>query len=304
MQDIVPLYYNMHKAEPTQLNSDTLFHGLELAYTGGNIGIISNNISKVWNSGKITQQEIDVVKWLCLRNNEVIDYAKTLYKSDCPKDIDKIIKSYTTDLLPHYFKYAKDKEDYQITYWKPTAVNYLEKIIPNVRIKFSKKINQFDYKILLHNKNYEFQDCYNEIIETYDYLNSHKYQFYKVIDDREYLNSKKYDTYIYQQIGKKLLDLPFSKETIVDTLVYFLYTQRKDSIKKTLWECFGKDIYNNIQSNIINLGNVCPICGARIEDVDNVEKKYCSEECAKIARREYKRLFMQNMVAKQNSGHC
>ena len=135
-------------------------------------------------------------------------------------------------------------------------------------------------------------------------MNSHNYQFYNVIDDREYLNSKKYDTYIYQQIGKKLLDLPFSKETIVDTLVYFLYTQRKDSIKKTLWECFGKDIYNNIQSNIINLGNVCPICGARIEDVDNVEKKYCSEECAKIARREYKRLFMQNMVAKQNSGHC
>ena len=42
MQGIVPLYYNMHKAEPSELNNDTLFHGLELAYTGGNIGIISN----------------------------------------------------------------------------------------------------------------------------------------------------------------------------------------------------------------------------------------------------------------------
>ena len=62
-------------------------------------GIISNNISKVWNSGKITQQEINVVKWLCLRNNEVIDYAKTLYKSKCPKDIDVIIKTPKTNTI-------------------------------------------------------------------------------------------------------------------------------------------------------------------------------------------------------------
>ena len=66
------LPYNMRKAEPTELNNDTLFNGLELAYTGGNIGIISNNISKVWNSGKVTQKEINVVKWLCMENNFVI----------------------------------------------------------------------------------------------------------------------------------------------------------------------------------------------------------------------------------------
>ena len=93
MQDIVPLYYNMHKAEPSELNANTLFHGLELAYTGGNIGIISNNISKVWNSGHITQKEINVVKWLCLENNCVIDYAKTLYKPIRPKDVDVVIET-------------------------------------------------------------------------------------------------------------------------------------------------------------------------------------------------------------------
>jgi hypothetical protein len=72
MQDIVPLYYNMYKAEPSELNGDTLFHGLELAYTGGNIGIISNNISKVWNSSKVTNKEINIVKLLCMENNFVI----------------------------------------------------------------------------------------------------------------------------------------------------------------------------------------------------------------------------------------
>ena len=43
------------------------------AYTGGNIGPISNNITKVWNSGKIQEEQINVVKWLCMENNQVID---------------------------------------------------------------------------------------------------------------------------------------------------------------------------------------------------------------------------------------
>ena len=144
-----------------------------------------------------------------------------------------------------------------------------------------------------------YKDIYEDIVTTYDYLNSHKYKFYKVIDDKDNLGIKKYDSYIYQQIKKRLLDLPFSQETIVDTLVYFLYTKRKDSIKKTLWECFGKEIYQNIQYNVSSLGNICPICGSRIDDVDYVEKKYCCEECSTIARREYKRDFMRRLS--QNS---
>ena len=293
MQGIVPLYYNMRKAESTQLNGDTLFHGLELAYTGGNIGIISNNISKVWNNGHVGQQEINVVKWLCLRNNEVIDYAKTLYKSQCPKDIDEIIKSYTTELLPHFFKYAKDKNDAQITKWKPTAVNYLENIIPKIRIKFNERINKLDYKVLLHDKNYEYEEEYQSIVERYDYLNSHKYKFYKTITEKTDLTIKKSDAYIYQQIREQLLLLPYSKDTIVDTLVYFLYTQRKDSVKKTLWECFGEEIYNNIKNNTKELGYICPICGARISNVDSVGKKYCSQACEDIATKEYKRLLFK-----------
>ena len=295
MQNIVPLYYNMRKAEPTQLNGDTLFHGLELAYTGGNIGIISNNISKVWNSGKITDKEIDVVKLLCMENNFVIDYAKTLYKPNRPKDIDGIIKEYTTELLPHFFKYAKDKNEFQITRWKPTAINYLEDIIPTTRITFNKSINKINYKILLHNSNYEYQDAYQEIIDLYDYLNSHKYKFYRTITDKADINIKKNDSYLYQQIRKKLLSLPYSKETIVDTLVYFLYTQRKESVKKTLWECFGKEIYENIKENSKKLGSICPICGHRINDVDGVGKKYCSQNCEDIAIREYKRSFYKRV---------
>lgn len=80
MNGIVPLYYNMRKAEPTQLNNKNIYAGLNAAFTGGNIGIYSNNISKIWNddvfiSGTDAEKSeaIDCVKRLCCQNNFVID---------------------------------------------------------------------------------------------------------------------------------------------------------------------------------------------------------------------------------------
>ena len=49
-----------------------MYNGMVNAYTKGNIGPVSNNITKIWNSGEITQEELDVVKWLCFENNAVI----------------------------------------------------------------------------------------------------------------------------------------------------------------------------------------------------------------------------------------
>ena len=95
MNGIVPLAYELKKAKGGELNSDALYNGMIKAYTTGNIGPISNNITKIWNHSKITQKEIDVVKWLCFENNAVIDCAKTGWLPTRPAEIDKIIKSYT-----------------------------------------------------------------------------------------------------------------------------------------------------------------------------------------------------------------
>ena len=78
--DIVPLYYDMKKAEPVILNNESIYHGLNAAFVGGNIGIYSNNISKIWNSdifvdGDIYEQKdaVDLIKILCMENNYTID---------------------------------------------------------------------------------------------------------------------------------------------------------------------------------------------------------------------------------------
>lgn len=80
MNDIVPLYYNMRKAEPVHLDNESIYNGLNAAFIGGNIGIYSNNISKIWNSDvfvsgseKEKQDAVDIVKLLCMENNFVID---------------------------------------------------------------------------------------------------------------------------------------------------------------------------------------------------------------------------------------
>lgn len=78
--DIVPLYYNMRKANPSILNNQTIYAGLSAAFTGSNIGQYSNSISKIWNnevfiSGAQEEKEeaLSIIKLLCMENNFKID---------------------------------------------------------------------------------------------------------------------------------------------------------------------------------------------------------------------------------------
>ena len=70
MGGIVPLYYEMRKAKAQNISMQSIYDGMAAAYSGGNIGPISNSISKIWNS---ENPDLDTIKRLCYRNNEVID---------------------------------------------------------------------------------------------------------------------------------------------------------------------------------------------------------------------------------------
>lgn len=81
MVNIVPLSYDLKKAKPDIITTDSLYSGMVAAYVGGNIGIWSNHITKIWNSGEITQEELDIVKWLCFENNAVINKSVTSHSN-------------------------------------------------------------------------------------------------------------------------------------------------------------------------------------------------------------------------------
>lgn len=69
MEGVVPLYYEMSKAKDTPITNDLIYTALTSAYKA-NIGIISNEITKIWNNDK---PNVDAVKWLCMLNNFTID---------------------------------------------------------------------------------------------------------------------------------------------------------------------------------------------------------------------------------------
>lgn len=290
MKDIVPLYYDMKKAPAQNIDSNILYDSLEKAYKGGKIGLYSNNISKIWNSGKIKQEQLDIIKMLCMENNFCIDMAKTLYMPKRPKDIDKKIKSYTKLQLPYYFIYAKDKTKSQVAGWQDSPINMLEYIIPNNRIKINKDISRFDYRYLMSDKNFEPDENSNIALKCYDYWNKTKPNIIKIHNSKDENGNEEY---VYNKIKESILKLPYRDEYIINSLIYLLYEKRKSSNKKTLWECFGECMYKNLLKNTRELGNICPICGKRFDPKSNANNMYCSDRCLRIANREMTRQRMR-----------
>ena len=279
MQDIVPLSYDLKKARGGIIDADRLYEGVSTAYTGGSIGPISNAISKVKNAnnGKMTGEQIKVIAWLTMKNNQVIDFAKTLWKTEPPKEIDKIIKSYTKSKLPHFFVYAKDKDE--ITQVEPpnnSVMNRISAKISDSRLKYNKNIGRFDWTMLT---NKQFDYTVNEespIIQRYNYWVKNQYRFDYGADP--HVNED--DLYKYRYIAQDIIiftDVDVNK--IVNSLVAYLYTVKKTSNKKMLWACFGDVICANLRDNVSN--KVCPICGRRFEPMVH-NQVCCSVECARL----------------------
>lgn len=328
--DIVPLYYNMRKAEPAPLNNAAIYNGLHAAFVGGNIGIYSNNISKIWNSEVFVsgtddekKQAIDIVRLLCMENNFVIDYAKTLYKPKRPGYEKELIADFTNSPLPHFFIYAKDKDDGQVTELNNSLVNKLESLIPNPRINCRKLgLDKIDYRLMMRNID---ADCIvsftdngklikeetDPLIVKYCELNK-KYQFAlndavkgsssDIISKSKMKRDLKYKS-ISNEIIYELSKFGYDDIEIVDILVKFLYGIKNGKNKMALWLCYGDIVYDNLSHNIRKRTKEieCVDCGEWFE-VDVKDTKTCRcHECAKEHKRELARLRKRKQREMQRS---
>ena len=284
MKGIVPLAYNLKKAKAEKLSTDSMYQGMAHAYTGGNIGPISNNITKVWNSGEIGEEQLNVVKWLCFQNNAVIDYAKTLWLPEPPKEIADTIKSYTKAKVPNFFIYAKDKEYHQVESSNNSAMNRIAASIPDPKIKFSKTISKFDYRMLM-NLDCDFSvSSESPVIKAYDYWNARINEFE---DDKAVKNQ---DMYKYKNLRRKVLgESGKDIDYVVNTLVAYLYTVRKTSAKKGLWDSFGDVIIQNLKNNLNQESKICKICGKRFVP-KRIDQVTCSAECARLLDNQNRKL--------------
>jgi hypothetical protein len=277
MNGIVPLYYNMAKAEAEIITNKSIYNGLISAYTGGNIGVISNNISKIWNSDNINKEALEVIKLQCMENNFTIDYAKTLYKPERPKDKNSLINKYTKSKVPHFFIYAKNKTKKQVGRKNESVVNRLERIIPNPKISFKAVgLDNFNYKMLMSDKNVDIEtENAKEIINKYTELDLKKRFMPTENEDKDSSDT----IYLYNEIRNRILSLNNNINYVADVLIEYLYKYKNSGYKTTLWSSFGDIIVQNLKYNIVMNQMYCEMCGDIIERTTG-NKKYCYE-CAR-----------------------
>ncbi|MBT2723064.1 hypothetical protein [Bacillus sp. ISL-46] len=304
MQNIYPLYYNMATAPIQKIDEKSIYTSLISSF-GGSIGIISNQITKIWNSaGKFTEEKLNAIKLLCMYNNYMIDACKTNYLPKPPTHIKKAIKEFTNDKTPYFFQFAKGKKATEVAnkslvsvkrvngekgiYFvvskkKHTpVVNMLSDIITKKNISFKSVADKMDYKMLMSvNKIKSKGKLVDDIIkETYDTINkSKKWMLDKESDDYK---ENKY-TYIAKVIKDEIMEMVhYVDEKVTDgyvanVLVEYLYKTKDASNKKTLWESFGDILFANLKFNLEGLRD-CGCCGDEFKP-DSHKDKYCSEDC-------------------------
>ena len=319
---IVPLYYNMKKAEAVALNNKSIYEGLIYAFTSGNIGLYSNDISIIWNSDVFIngteeekQETIDIVKLLCMENNFVIDSAKTLYKPTRPKEIDEKIKAFTKNKLPHFFIYAKDKEKEQVEEVNKTLVNRLDKAIPNPKIDCRKiDLGKINYKVLMDNSDIEvkvkfdekgrmIEEETDEVILAYSKIIKENLMDAGVLTKIQKISSFDIDKLekwnikqkIMKDMSNKIIDelmkYGYSKKELADIFVKFQYHIKPNKRKTILWLCFGDIIFDNIEKNLktmteeeLNMAvKECDDCGKEFFVKANSRIKRC-DKCRKKRR--------------------
>ena len=282
MQGVNPLYYEMKKANAEILNGKSIYNGLKLAFTGGNIGVISNDITKIWNQDEITQEELTAVRWLCMETNFTIDYAKTLFKPQRPEEVDNILRKFHVMGLPYFFYYAKDKKLDKVDSINNSTLNKIVAEIKDVNLMFNiiKPMNKIDYLLMLKNKNDSyFNKDINDIYDKYNKIYGNNLN----IDD--YNTNKNNIQEICNELKNDLHKIEPNDDNIINSLIKHLYSKNTTRKKKILWVLYGKEIYENLKENLDDNTEVCMCCGRRVE-----KGKLVNHKCDKCRKEEIKKL--------------
>lgn len=272
MKGINPLYYEMKKAEPDNINDETIYTSLKAAHSA-NIGAVSNKITKIFNTDNKEDINLDTVRLLCCLNNFEIDYAKTLFKPTLNKKMKKRLNAMDKQKVPHFFRYAKGKEEGKVEPMNKSVVNQLEDVIKNPNIHFKKLVGEVDYKLLMKNPD---QRNKTEIIKLYTKLDRSKKW---LMLDQKKNDVKSYSKlWIYEHIREELLKINSDPYVVADILVKHLFHTKNSAHKTTLWESFGGEILNSLYKNLEKT-KTCEDCNEKF--VPSKQRQVRCDECQK-----------------------
>lgn len=231
------------------------------------------------------------------------------------------IAYYTNVNVPHFFKYAKDKEDYQIANINNSFVNKLENKIPNPRISCKyvsdgkiKKLEKPDYKLMMHNPEIDIEIVKSKTGQLIDGTNSVVLKY--IEKAREYwqkINAVLVQDYprdalsktqirkevsynkIIEEVKYELSQFGYSDVEVADILVKYLYGIKESKYKDLLWTCYGEYILDSLQNHIrIKTKEIqCIDCGEWFEvGIKDTRTNRC-EQCQKEYRNNYQKELMR-----------
>lgn len=297
MSGVNPLYYEMKKANAEQINYHSIYNGLELAFTGGKIGGISNDVTKIWNSGKINEEALNAVRWLCMETNFTIDYAKTLFKPTRPEYVDTILKKYGRDKVPYFFQYAKDKkysddeQESQCEKINDSMINRIVKEIKDPRTMFKpiKDLDHVNYLMLIKNKDDSyFNEDINNMFDRWNKKYGNNVSFNE--DDDTNKNNL---AVVAQEVKRDLNNIEPDDDKVINSLVSFLYKSQSTRKKKLLWYVYGEQLYRNLSENVKELNsNICHQCGKRSNE------ELIRDKCFKCRQEEISKTGMKLIKCK------
>jgi len=240
-----------------------------------------------------------------------------LYKPERPKQVHEKITAFTKGNVPHFFIYAKDKEDSQVEKLNDSFVNKLDKKIINPRINCrnlkdpnGKKLGAIDYTKLVSNPNIKCKVTYHKngtidesktdpLIVKYCELNQ-KYHFkinMKCVDlsNDIFINTDAKQRVFFKgvanEIKYELSQFGYTNAEVTDILVKFLYNVKPSKHKDVLWFCYGGYIVDNLKRNNCKSDTKiiqCIDCGEWIE-VNSKDNATCRcVECYSAHRKMYK----------------
>lgn len=204
-----------------------------------------------------------------------------MYKPSRPERIDNFLRGYTRRKTPHFFKYAKNKNESQVESLNNSTVNKLEKFIKRKRLNF-KNAETFSYRKLLSTPDNMNVIVDESLIREYEKL-SMTYHYKLNNTDKDLSNYK----YICLDSKAQLSKFGYSNIEVSDMLVKFLYENGSEA-KSLLWTCYGDILLENLKRHINPREKYCIKCGRRFIPRSNGHR-YCdvcaSEKLTKSATR-------------------
>lgn len=262
----IPLYYEMKKAIPTQINSDSIYNTLIASFENSNIGKISNTITKLFNTKDAPN--LWLIRVLTAFNNFIIDFPKTQYKPNLLPEHEEEFRRFCEEVnSPQFFRAAKNKKKDNCEEGNDSNVNrmyaYIRKSVKAIKITglldkvdCSEKFNPqllSDKRIKVERRTQSYQDLLKlreklkwKSKQFEKYMKEHLNEFDKKI---KYTQKELNNYFCHSEIRDVMQGL--SDEKTASYLVDVEYYDEKNAMesKDILWNVFGQYLYHNICEN-------------------------------------------------------